>query len=119
MHEEVISGYDKAEHYSSTVQLDQDLEVDVKVFSVYRDAEGDLDQNFQIIEYIFDRDVSRGLEKFRSRADEISSYDFYPIIGDHRSAPSEATVMIESDDRVEEAEFAEELVRKVHSEIGL
>ena len=119
MQEEVISGYDKAEHYSSTVQLDQGLEVDVKVFSVYRDAEGDLDQNFQMIEYIFDRDVSRGLEQFRSRADGFSSYDFYPIIGDHKSSSSEATVMIESDDRVEVAEFAEELVQQVHSEIGL
>ncbi|WP_414837573.1 hypothetical protein ACK3SF_04855 [Candidatus Nanosalina sp. VS9-1] len=118
MQDEVISGYDKAEHYSSSIQLDRGLEADITVFTVYRDAEGDLDEEFQMIEYIFSRDVSRGLEKFRERAEEFSDYRFFPIIGDHR-APSEATVMINDDDRVEVAEFAEELIEEVHSEIGL
>lgn len=119
MQDEVISGYSKAEHYSSTVQLEEGPEVDINVYTVYRDAEGDLDEEFQMIEYIFDRDASRGLEKFRSTADEFSDYDFFPIVGDHRSSSSEATVMIESEDRIEIAEFAEKLVQQVHSEIGL
>jgi len=118
MQGEVIGTYSKAEHYSSSINLGTNLEVDISVATVYEDAEGDLDEEFQIINYSFNRDVTRGMEKFRQNAEKFSEYDFFPIIGDYR-APTEATVMINSDDRVEVANLAEELIQQVHEEIGL
>ena len=115
---EVIETYSKAEHYSSSINLGVNLEVEVSVSTVYEDAEGDLDEEFQIINYSFNRDVTRGMEKFRENAEEFSDYNFFPIISDYK-APTEATVMINSDDRVEVANLAEKLIQQVHEEIGL
>lgn len=118
MQEDVFNGYDKAEHYSSDLELGRGLGVEIQVFTVYGDVEGLLDDEFQMINYTFDRDVSRGLEKFRERSDEFTDYRFFPIIGEHRG-PVEATVLIDTDDRVEASNLAEELVQEVHDKIGL
>lgn len=118
MDDGVFRGYDKVEHYESTVELEKDFQVNIQVFTVYGDAEGVLEDEFQMINYSFNRDVTRGLEIFRSRADEFTDYRFHPIIGDYRG-PVEATVMINTDDRVKASNLAEELVQDVHEEIGL
>ena len=110
-------GYEKVEHYSNSKELDQNLEVELKVFSVYRDAEGDLEEDFQMIKYSFNRDITKGAEEFRQKADEFSDYDFFPITGEY--SPENMTVMVNSSGRIDVANFAEELVEDVHSEIGL
>lgn len=118
MEDQVFRGYNKAEHYSSEIELETGLKADIQVFTVYGDSKGPLDEEFQMINYTFDRDVTRGLERFRERADEFTEYRFFPIIGDY-SGPVEATVMINISDRVEASNLAEELIQEVHDEIGL
>ncbi len=118
MEDQVFNEYGKVEHYQSTVDLENNLQVKVQVFTVYHDSTGDLEEEFQMINYTFSRDATRGLESFRSRSNEFTDYDFYPVIGDHRG-PVEATLMIDTDDRVEASRIAEKLLQEVHEEIGL
>ena len=118
MHEKVLSGYDRAEHYSSSVGLDKDLGADIRVFTVYGNSTNSMDEEFQMINYRFNRDVSRGLQQFRERAEEYTDYNFFPVINNHRD-DTEMTVMIDTDDRVEASDLAEHLIEKAHEEIGL
>ena len=114
----VFDGYDRVEHYNSTLALENELEAEIQVFTVYSDSTESMKDEFQMIEYNFNRDVSRGLERFREKTDEFTNYRFFPVINDTRG-PTEMTVMIDTDDRVEASTLAEELIEQAHEEIGL
>ena len=118
MSEDMLEGYDRVEHYSSCLSLEKGLDADITVFTVYSDSTDSMDEEFQMIEYNFNRDVSRGLERFREKTDEFTNYRFFPVINDTRG-PTEMTVMIDTDDRVEASTLAEELIEQAHEEIGL
>jgi len=116
---EVLDSYDRVEHYSSSVSLDINLDADITVFTVYGDSTDSMDEEFQMIEYSFNRDVSRGLSKFRGRAEEFTEYRFFPIL-DNSEERTDMTLMINNlSDRAEASNLAEELVKQVHEEIGL
>lgn len=118
MQDDVLNGYEKAEHYSSSVNLERDLEANIRVFTVYGDSTDSMDEEFQMINYRFNRDASRGLQQFRERAEEFTDYDFFPVISNHRD-DTEMTLMINIEDRVEASNLAEHLIEKAHEEIGL
>lgn len=118
MQDDVLNGYEKAEHYSSFVNLEEDLEANIRVFTVYGDSANSMDEEFQMIQYRFNRDVTRGLNQFREKSDEFTDYNFFPIINNQRG-PTEMTLMINIEDRVEASDLAEHLIEKAHEDIGL
>ncbi|EGQ42763.1 MAG: hypothetical protein J07AB43_07510 [Candidatus Nanosalina sp. J07AB43] len=117
-----------SEHYYNEVKLEDDLIVNIHVFNAYEDSQN-LKDGFQIVKYTFDEeDVEEGLLEFRERSEEF--YDdecfakspFYPIVGKYGDR-AEVTLHIDSgtepEDMINAADFAEDLIKHVHEEIGL
>jgi len=126
MKENIDLSYRTSEHYRNVLDLQDDLSVTVQVFSAYGDPQN-LEEGFQIVEYTFEEDVEDKLLEFRERCEEF--YDengfpespFYPVVGGYGDT-TECTLHIEAGtepiDMVSAAQFADNLIRQVHEEIG-